>query len=541
MRCYACGKFDHIAKECPLPDEEKSSLGATNSTSTHQAKAVLHRAMTITKSERSGPGKWYLDSGATEDMTPYRNKLSEYAPYASSVEAADRSSIEVKGRGSAKFEQEDDERMLTIILNNVLHVPALNSNLLSVGRMEETGLKVVFGNGKAEIIEENGDLVMTAWKKRRLYEVTESNVTAMVAKTIENELLHKRLGHLNMRMVKKLNKNEKLQVIEEETSEKLAQCEVCIKGKMSRCPFPKEATKSTKPLELVHSDVVGPIEPTTKGGSRYLITFLDDFSRYAIIFAMKTKCEALSKFKEYKSIVENFHNIKIKSLRTDNGREYRNEEFANYLIKKGITRQLTVPRTPQQNGVAEQFNRTLLEMTRCLLLESGVTKTLWADAACTACYIRNRCLSNSLDKRTLYSLWFGKEADLDHMRVFGCRAWAATTTPKKKLDARAEEFVLIGYPDSTKGYKLWQPNRNKFMVSRDVKFDESIFPHKRQGVPSVNQPLQEETGRDILLYFEDEDHDVNVEQKHDIVVEEMLQNEELDVERERENQPEEEQ
>lgn len=395
VRCYSCGKFGHIAKECPLPDEEKSTAGTTCSDNKHHAKMTTHRAMAATHVTRSGPTTWYLDSGATDHMTSHQEKLSDYATYSSYVETADRNSVEVKGKETAAFEQEDANRVMAIILKEVLYVPALDSNLLSVGRMEEMGLKVIFGNGKAEIMEQNGDVIMTARKKGRLYEVIERNTAVMMAKNIG--LLHKRLGHLNMDAVKRVNKESNT---EDEALEGTERCEICIRGKMSRRPFPAGATRAVELLELIHSDVVGPIEPTTKSGTRYLISFVDDFSRYAVVLPMKMKNEALEKFQEYKSMAENLHSKKIKTLRSDNGREYRNEEFDTFLAKEGIVRQLTVPRTPQQNGVAERFNRTLLDMTRCLLLESGVTKTLWADAACTACYIRNRCPSNSIDKRT---------------------------------------------------------------------------------------------------------------------------------------------
>lgn len=408
-------------------------------------------------------------------MTPNRQKLVDYN---SRVDMADRTSMDVTGIGTAMFQQEDSKRIMTITLKNVLHVPALENNLLSIGHIEKMGLKIVFNGGKAVIMEQNGDVVLEAKRRGRLYEIKEENATAMITKTIDDGLLHRRLEHLNLGTVKKLNK--KGGRIENEMSEELDQFETCIKGKMSRFPFPSGVIRTTEPLELVHTDVVGPVEPATKNGSnnKYLITFVDDFSRFTVIFPMKLKSEALDKFKEYKHQVENFHDKRIKTLRSDNGREYRNTEFDEYLAKEGITRQLTIPRTPQQNGVAERYNRTLLDMTICLLLESGITKTLWADAACTASYITNRCPSSAIGGKTPYLMWFGRETKTNHMRVFGCRAWAAITTVKRKLDARAEEYIFIGYPDNAKGYKLWKPEENKFIVSRDVKFDENVFPYK---------------------------------------------------------------
>ena len=296
-------------------------------------------------------------------------------------------------------------------------------------------------------------------------------------------------------------------------------CEVCIKGKLPRTPFPPYKTcKTTKVLELVHSDVVGKVTPKSKGGANYLVTFIDDYTRYAKVYTMKTKGEVLQKFKEYKLEAENILETKIKILRSDNGGEYRSREFDEYLRDNGIQRQLTVPGNPQQNGVSERFNRTLFDMVRCMLIQSGLPNHQWAEAATAACHVRNLCPSRSIGGRSPSSLWNEDDDDIDHLKVFGCRAWSVIGRhiPKGKLDPRAIETVFIGYPEGVKGYKLWDFRNDRILVSRDVKFEEDVFPFqvkvsKEPNKASEVDALQVETETDANL-GEEAEPDTNLDE-----------------------------
>ena len=176
-------------------------------------------------------------------------------------------------------------------------------------------------------------------------------------------------------------------------------CEACVKGKMHRIPFPKQSQhRATKALELIHSDLCGPLQVKSTSGSRYILTFTDDFSRYVYIYFLKKKPEVLSRFKEFVAFAENMSgnsveklNIyttpTIKTFRTDNGGEYTSNEFKAYCASKGISRQFTNPHTPEQNGVSERLNRTLMEAVRSMISHSNVPLFLWAEAVRTAVYV----------------------------------------------------------------------------------------------------------------------------------------------------------
>jgi len=193
-------------------------------------------------------------------------------------------------------------------------------------------------------------------------------------------------------------------------------------------------------LELVHSDVCGPLETPSLGGSRYFVTFIDDFSKWTFVYTMKKKSDTFTCFKKFHKLAERHAGSKIrkinvinrsnlppeqlKTLRTDNGGEYLSNEFKNYLEGNGIKHELTIAYTPQQNGVAERMNRTILDLIRSMLHASHVPKEFWAEALTTAVYIRNRVPSHALpSSETPYHRWMGKSPNLSHLRVFGCKCW----------------------------------------------------------------------------------------------------------------------
>ena len=165
-------------------------------------------------------------------------------------------------------------------------------------------------------------------------------------------------------------------------------CEGCAHGKQKRAPFPKgQATRTSEILEIVHSDVCGPMQENSLGGNCYFVTFIDDKSRFTAVYFMETKDQVFEKFKEYETMVTNMTEKKIKIIRSDNGGEYTSKEFSNYLKEKGIHDQLSVPWTPEQNGVSERMNRTIQETARCMIHNAGLDKKFWAEAVCTAVMI----------------------------------------------------------------------------------------------------------------------------------------------------------
>ncbi|GJY83146.1 retrotransposon protein, putative, ty1-copia subclass [Tanacetum coccineum] len=210
-------------------------------------------------------------------------------------------------------------------------------------------------------------------------------------------------------------------------------------------------------------------------GFRYFLSIVDDYSRRVWVHFLRHKNEAFSKFKEWKQLVENQTGRKLKKLRTGNGLEFCNQDFNNLCKESGIARHLTVSGTPQQNGLAERMNRTLLNKVRCLLIQSGFPDSFWAEATVTTAYLINRSLSTALEKKTHMYLWSGHPANYEMLRIFGCVSYSYVN--QGKLKPRAIKCIFLGYPEGVKGYSLWRLDdvKQKIIISRDVVFNESLM------------------------------------------------------------------
>ena len=192
------------------------------------------------------------------------------------------------------------------------------------------------------------------------------------------------------------------------------------------------------------------------------------------MYTLKSKDEVFETFLVWKKMVENQTGRKIKVLRSDNGTEYRNDQFSYFCKKEGISRHFTVRDTPQQNGVAERMNRTLLEKVRCMLSNAGLGKQFWAEAVMYASHLINRLPSAALNAKTPLEVWSGKPInDYDTLHVFGSTSYYHVK--ESKLDPRAKKALFMGVTSGVKGYRLWCLSSKKIISSRDVTFDESVM------------------------------------------------------------------
>ena len=233
------------------------------------------------------------------------------------------------------------------------------------------------------------------------------------------------------------------------------------------------------------------------GGSRYMLTFIDDFSRYCTVYLIKSKDEVLTKFKEYVTLVENQtgHKVKtfvtvvnnktglkVKILRSDNGGEYTSKAFASFCAAKGIIDQFINPYSPEQNGIAERLNRTIVKSARSMLLHASLPQQFWAEAVNTAVYLHNRSPTVALKDKTPYECWYSSKPNVSNLRVFGCLSFVHTPDGKRqKFDPKASKAIFVGYPQDTKGYKLYDLSSKRFVRSQNVIFYENNFHSFEQG------------------------------------------------------------
>ena len=503
--CTHCNKVGHHESKCWIkyphlnPRNKKMSerKPAFIAAGCNEDPVVCLMAKYEAAKEPKESGNWYIDSGCSNHMTYDKDLFSSYSPgSSSSVELGNNNVANVCGSGTIDLTLLVNNKPTKCRLSNVLHVPELGYQLLSVTTLDKSGLKISFFSGRCEI-KQNDSLLATGSMIRNLYRLDSvSNISSQALVSRNMELWHRRLAHISPAVISDMSTRSIVQGIDEIKNTENYQCSHCLTGKGHRSPIPKKSSSRTSHLlELVHSDVSGPLEVPSMGGSRYFVTFIDDFSKWTFVYCMKQKSETFLCFKKFHKLAERHTGLKIhsvnvinrtnlppeqlKTLRTDNGGEYLSNEFKSYLQEHGIRHQLTVAYTPQQNGVAERMNRTIMDLVRSMLHSSGLSKEFWAEAVAAAVYIRNRVSSHALPNgETPYSRWIGKAPNLSHIRVFGCKCWhVIPKVHSGKLDPRAKPGIMIGYSTQSKGYKIWDIESKSIIVSRDVRFDEFSSNH----------------------------------------------------------------
>ena len=438
-----------------------------------------------TNNHAADQSEWFIDSAASKHMTFKRDALTDFVEYENPhpIGLGDDHVLLASGHGNLRVQMVDIDsgNQFNLTLSKVLYVPKIKKNLISVGQMAENGAEVYFDKEKCVVNRNYRCVTIGTAVGDKLYLLNNVREQASFVKKAEPtaELWHYRFGHLNKSYLHQLAKDEMVTGMSFRNDD-FDKCEPCILGKMKRSSIPKKSfSRSSKPLELIHSDVCGPLQTPSHGGSKYFVSFTDDYSRYSTVYFMKNKSEVLSKFKEFMNVTENKtgHRIqRVNTIRSDNGGEYTSDEFNRFCMEIGIDHQYTNPYTPEQNGVSERYNRTVMEAARSMLIHSSLPLQFWAEAVNTANYLRNRSPTSALSGKTPFECWYGKRPDVSNLRVFGCISYSHIPKElRRKLDPKSEKCVFVGYPDGTKGYKLFNLKSRKFMRSLSIQFCEDEF------------------------------------------------------------------
>lgn len=493
IKCFNCDNYGHYASECKAPKERGDEANLTQTQEEEPALLLSvcgerTTTMVLLNEDKVFPGQneinhgadkdtWYLDNGASNHMTGNKDFFAELdGNITGQVRFGDGSKVQIKGKGSIVLNCKTGEQR---VVTDVYFIPALYSNILSLGQLTEDGCKIEMLDNYLKVIDENGGLFMKVQRsKNRLYKIVlPITQPVCLAASLDEEawLWHARLGHVNFRVLESMVQRGLVHGIPS-IKYPTQVCEGCLVAKQTRQPFPKETQwRANSPLELIHADLCGPITPQTIGGNRYFFLLVDDFCRYMWVYIIKSKDEAFSVFKQFKTQVENESKFKVKMLRTDRGGEFNSNQFKDYCNKEGIKRQLTAPYTPQQNGIVERRNRTILEVTRSLLKTMNVPEYLWGEAVRHAVYLLNRIPTKGVKDMTPYEGWRGRKPSLQHVKVFGCVAHTKIPTCQTtKLSDRSVPLVYLGVEPGSKAYRVFDPKHNKLRVARDVIFAEKV-------------------------------------------------------------------
>ncbi|KAK8913818.1 hypothetical protein KSP39_PZI024059 [Platanthera zijinensis] len=497
IQCFNCQKFGHTTKFCwkKHPEEGKESTFMHEKVNEDRGDMFL----TSDGNESCINDVWYIDSGCSNHMSGNRELFKSLdESIQKEVRTGDDKRLQVKGSGVVSVKTKKGTKTIP----DVYFVSGLKHNLISVGQLLKRGHDVHFKKDACEIRDRDRILVgkvdMTPNKMFPIKFGGDSLNCLSAVVDDKSMLWHHRFGHLNFGALTEMGRSQLvrgLPVVEK--TEKL--CEGCIFGKHSRSSFPKDgAWRASRPLQLVHSDVCGPMRTTSIGGSRYILTFTDDFSKQTWVYFLQEKSEVFGYFQQFKAMVERQSGHKLKALRTDRGGEYLSNEFREYLKKTGIWHQLTTRYTPQQNGVAERKNRTIMEAARSMINAMGMPDSYWAEAVATAVYLQNRSVTKSLTGMTPYEAWSGIKPGVSHLKVFGCVAYSHVPAKMRgKLDEKSEKCIFVGYSEQSKAYKLYNPVKKNTIISRDVVFDEKAkWDWSEKGKSTIPVRIGEEGEKD---------------------------------------------
>jgi hypothetical protein len=409
-------------------------------------------------------------------MTPHRSILKSESKMNSKITIADDSEIQVVSSGEVTASIQD-----TVIgIKNVLYVPKLGSNLLSVHQLVTNGNKVVFDKSGCTIYSNDGKIVANCVAKKGVYtlEMEDKVGKCLISTNQQSDMMqwHRKLGHINAQSLMKMKKIVDGVMFSEKDEASIKNCTVCAEGKQHALPFGKSTRKSTRVLQLVHSDLCGPMETASVGKNKYFMTFIDDYTRKIFVYFLANKSQAHDRFCEFKAAVENETGEKIACIRSDNGGEYVNAKFDGFLVKHGIRHETTIAYTAEQNGVAERANRSIVEKAKCLLFDSGLSKQWWAEAVNYAVFLINRSFS-SVHQKTPNEIFFRQRVDLSDLKMFGTEVMVMIPKTKRaKFDRNSEKLKFVGMDNTSKGFRCVNPSTGKLTVSRNVKFLEDSTP-----------------------------------------------------------------
>ena len=376
ITCLSCGKKGHLSYDCP------SRKGKREQGEHYCAQGVVGEA-----NAASEESTWIVDSGATHHMCKEKGFFSELSekPAATAVLVGNNSRLEVEKEGKVRLNFSVGREVIPGTVDKVLYVPEMGKNLFSVTQTMRQGKSVLFDSKTMSCkILKGQEEVGTAQLKGGLWVLDCSPSLVGAANVVQKEgnmeLWHQRLGHLGEDGLVKLQEKGMVKGLEKPLQGSVkGACEGCKEGKQHRESFPETEKIERKKLELIQSDIKGPITPSCHGGYRYFLTFLDVSTRKNWVYLLRNKSETFEIFKWWKAEVERQSDCKIKAFRSDHGGEYISKEFQLYLKNCGIKQEFTIARTPEQNGRAERLNRTLMEMSRAMTNGASLAKEFWGE------------------------------------------------------------------------------------------------------------------------------------------------------------------
>lgn len=451
--CRICGKGSHNLHNCTsflklkiaeLEKDNKPQISGYSS-SPKQSQTII------------------IDTGASISVTGNRDILKNFIEQNSQTQLAGKDTFaHLEGYGSLEISINGKP----ITVPKVYFSSDFDQTYLSMFDLVEQGFNLHLNHRRNHFLE----------KDHEKFNVNIINGQFCIDLT-DHLLEHKRLGHPCHKKQKKTVENSADCNNVEPLKVECLSCDV-VKTTFKQLK-PRSEKLSSKPLELIHSDIKGPINiDSVTENSKYIITFIDDFSRYAFISILSNRAQALEAFKSFQSIVEPLLKSKVQSIMSDNAKEYRSREFRDYLTACQIQHLFSAPETPEQNGIAERFNRTLQENVQVLLRDAKLKSYMWPYAAEFATHVYNRRAHSSNGDLSPYQLFYGKAPSLKHLKPFGCLVVSQRLEQNKDKDCFAPANslgILVGFPlNMPHSYSVYQLDTRRVVETRKAKFYENL-------------------------------------------------------------------
>nr|GEZ09169.1 hypothetical protein [Tanacetum cinerariifolium] len=438
---------------------------STGSTKSITADMVLKGKAGSSQSKIDDKGYW--DSGCSRHMTCNISYLSDFEPYDGGYVSF--------GQGGCKITRKGTIKMGKLEFEKVYFVKDLKYNLFSVSQMCDNKNSVLFTDlecivlGRDFKLLDDANILLRTPRQHNMYSINLNNIfshrdlTCLVAKASANEymLWHMRLGHLNFKTMNKLVRHNLVRGLHTKCFENDHTCTACLKGKQHKASCKSKLVNSvSKPLHTLHMDLFGPTSVSSISHKWYCLVVTDDFSSGIL--------------KKFITKIKNLKDLNVKIIRCDNGGEFRNKEMNDFFSQKGIKREFSNARTPQQNGVAERRNRILIKVARTMLADAKLPVTFWGEVVNTACYVQNRVLVNKSHNKTPYELFNDRSPAIGFLKPFGCHVMILNTLDNLgKFKEKGDEGYFIGYSMSSKAFRVFNKRTRRVEENLHVEFLEN--------------------------------------------------------------------
>ncbi|KAJ9539123.1 LOW QUALITY PROTEIN: hypothetical protein OSB04_031856 [Centaurea solstitialis] len=418
---------------------------------------------------------WYVDSGCSRHMTGYKELLHNYVERpGGTVSFGNKTTGVIKGYG-----------ILTngkVSIKKVLYVEGLSHNLFSASQFCDGYNIVLFSIINCLIINSDGVEIFEGRRFYNLYVVDfpvidSSKPVCLFSKATKGEswLWHRRFSHQNFSDISKLANGGLVKGLPKLTFDRDSLCPACQMGKMKRSSHKSKTESSCQsPLEMLHMDLCGPMRIQSISGKKYILVMVDEYSRYTWLEFLRMKSEAPELIIKFIKRIQVLLQLPVRKIRSDNGTEFKNATLDAYLTSVGISHNFSGAYTPQQNGVVERRNRTLVEAARTMLAYSGLPLTFWAEAVSTACFTQNRTIITKRFQKTPYHIINRRVPNVKFFHVFGCRCYILNNRDNLgKFDKKADEGYFLGYSLTSKTFRVYNKRTKMVMETVYVTFDET--------------------------------------------------------------------